>query len=322
MAGVSETTVSVVLGNNSSIIIASETKEKVIQAANQLGYHVNYAAKTMASRKSMTIGVLSPWGSDVWHFAEVLNGIKQVASEKGYGVLLCNNINSQSTPDDCIQYFLENRIDGVVYLPPSTVDLPGVELLHENKVPTVLCNGVDPNSEMDCVIIDYAYDISKAVKHLYQSGFENLLYILPNEFEKLCSGDKDRVLGFDSASCDLKPKSTSKEIFTVDEDIIDRVKKAEMILNKYPKPLGIVSCYWIFAYYIQVAAEKLGLIIDKDIKVISGDSPMFSKELYPKINGINLPFHEIGKLSAEMLINRVEGNSKSIKQIKIKSDFI
>lgn len=216
MAKVSETTVSVVLSNNESIAIAKETRDRVLEAAKQLGYHRNYAAQTMASRKSMTLGVLSPWNSEVWHFAEALDGIKQVASEKGYGLLLCNTFDAQSTPDDCVRYFLENRIDGVIYLPPSTVELPGFDVLCEENIPTVLCNGIDQDNRVDYVAIDYAYDINKAVKHLSECGCKTLLYILPGEYEELCSGDKDRVLGFDSAVAELDCKMAVKEIFRLE----------------------------------------------------------------------------------------------------------
>ena len=270
----------------------------------------------------MTLGVLSPWNSEVWHFAEALDGIKQVASEKGYGLLLCNTFDAQSTPDDCVRYFLENRIDGVIYLPPSTVELPGFDVLCEENIPTVLCNGIDQDNRVDYVAIDYAYDINKAVKHLSECGCKTLLYILPGEYEELCSGDKDRVLGFDSAVAELDCKMAVKEIFRLESDINGRITQAELLLNKYDKPLGIVSCYWIFAYYLQIAANEAGLVINKEVKVISGDYPIFASNLYPVINGINLPFNEIGRLSAEMLINRLEGKSKSIKQLKIKSNCI
>jgi DNA-binding LacI/PurR family transcriptional regulator len=319
LANVSETTVSVVLSGNENIIIARETKERVLQAARELGYHASYAAKTMASRNPMTIGVLSPWNSEVWHFAEALDGIKQEAAQRGYGVLLCNTFDAQNEPDDCVRYFHEGRIGGVVYLPPSTVELPGFDLLCENNVPTVLCNGFHPDNPVDYVVIDYAHDISNAAKHLYDSGFTNLLYILPGKMEELCSGDRDRVLGFDAAAAELGCKS-SKEIFHAAAELAGRIETAKQLLTKYDKPLGIVSCYWIFANYLQLAAVELGLVIDKDVRVISGDCPVFAKELYPKINGIALPFKEIGRLSAEMLINRLEDRSNTIKQIKIKSN--
>jgi LacI family transcriptional regulator len=306
LANVSETTVSVVLNNNIDIIIAEETRQRVFDAAKQLGYYPHHAARTMAGKKSRTIGVISPWNARVWFFSEMLNGIRQSALEANYGVLLCNILKMQDSPEDCIRYYKEGRIDGVVYMPPDTRDMPGITDLRDVGIPVVICNGIDPYGDMGHTVIDYAEGIYKAAGYLYHMGFQNLLYILPNEEKHLCSGDAERLRGFSKAADGLGFKMKT-EIININCSVDERLKAVAAILDKYPKPLGIVSCYWYYAYYFQTAAVLKGLAINRDLMVIAGDIEDTAEGLYPAISGIKLPFHELGQISTRKLIGRLEG---------------
>ncbi|MDR3644867.1 MAG: LacI family DNA-binding transcriptional regulator, partial [Clostridia bacterium] len=301
---------SVVLNGSKDVIIARDTRQRVQEAAKQLGYRPNYAARTIKSKKSRTLGMLSPWKPEVWFFADILNGLRQAASENGYGILLCNMLEKEKGPNDCIRYFREGRIDGVIYLPPHTTELPGLSDLADEGIPTVLCNGVSPYGQMDGLVIDYASGIYEAAKYLHEAGFSRLLYIQPDADAQLIPGDIDRIRGFDAAA-DLPGVTLQKEIFSLQAigSIEGRMKKAEEIIRRLEGPTGIIACYWNQAYYLETKAAILKLDTERDLKVIAGDCPEFVGSLYPRIVGIDLPFFEIGHLAAVRIISRLEGEA-------------
>lgn len=232
--------------------------------------------------------------------------------------MLCGLLDRGNSPADCIRFFREGRIDGVVYLPPNDPEMPWLEELRGEGIPTALCNGLDTGGEMDSVVVDYAHNIHQAALRLQENGFSNLLYVMPDEPERLCPGDRDRVRGFDGASAGLPAGSCGKVVFRLDCGVGERLARARSILAGCKKPAGIVACYWVHAYYLQMAAMESGLV-PADFQIISGDCPIFTRDLYPRATGVGLPFEEVGRLSAGMLIDRLEGKTTQAQQIKIKN---
>lgn len=319
VAGVSESTVSVALHGSKTVRISEETRMRILAVAKEIGYVPNNAARTISGHKSHNIGVLSPWTASVWYFAYMLDGITSIAVKRNYGVLLTESLKEdEQEPEGCIRFFREGRFDGVIYLPPTTVKMPGLSALRNAEIPTIICNGIDPYGDMDFVVMDYAFGIAKAARYLYSLSFKKLLYVFPGEYDLLCSGDLDRYTGFQQVKA-LPNIELHTRILNPYVSPAEGVKKAEQILSEVTPPVGVIGAYYIVANYMQIAAQRLGLVVGKDIVIISGDSPPDLMHLnLPPIKGISLPFFDIGQAAAERLIDRLEdqplspGNSKLV----------
>ena len=85
-AGVSQATVSLVLGGNPRARVAAATRERVLKAADELGYRPNILARALVRGRSYALGVVVPDLSSPF-FLEVVTGVQRVASEAGYAVL-------------------------------------------------------------------------------------------------------------------------------------------------------------------------------------------------------------------------------------------
>jgi len=138
-AGVSQPTVSLVLSRNANARVSAETRERVLEAARDLGYVANVVARSLVRSRSYAIGIIVPDLRNPF-FAEVVSGAERVASEAGYAVLLCET--REISRDRHIQTLLERQVDGMMMDAIGASSLPkamvaGVNLVLIDEPPDV-----------------------------------------------------------------------------------------------------------------------------------------------------------------------------------------
>ena len=112
--GVSITTVSKVLNNHDDISPA--TRARVMAKVEELGYRPNAVARSLTLRRTHTLGIVIP---DLMHsfFVEIIAGIEPVASERGYGLLLCSSGENPAKERSELQLLHGRQVDGIVLAP-------------------------------------------------------------------------------------------------------------------------------------------------------------------------------------------------------------
>src|SRR3954452_1478443 len=108
--GVSITTVSKVLNNSDDI--GHATRARVLAKVAKLGYQPNAVARSLTLRRTHTLGVVIP---DLLHsfFVEIIAGIEPVASERGYGLLLCSSGENPGKERSELQLLHGRQVDGI-----------------------------------------------------------------------------------------------------------------------------------------------------------------------------------------------------------------
>src|SRR5579871_1090260 len=168
-AGVSRALVSLVMRKSHKVSEMSRTR--VLAAAAELGYRPNAVARSLASRRSRMVGVLI---NDLHNpfFAEIADGIEDVASRAGYRVLLSTGARQRERESAALEAFLESRLDGVILL--STL-LPS-RLIEEAAAATavVVVSRTVASTTVDSITTDEAHGTSLAVHHLLDLGHRQI----------------------------------------------------------------------------------------------------------------------------------------------------
>ena len=123
VAGVSVSTVSLVLNNSPSIPIA--TKERVRRAINEIGYVYNRGAASLRSQRSMTIGLIATEVGNPF-FAELTMSLEDVVDDHGFTLLVGYSRDSLERQTAILDTFLERSVDGLVLLPARGTDTAAV----------------------------------------------------------------------------------------------------------------------------------------------------------------------------------------------------
>ena len=175
-ANVSHPTVSRALSH--SPLVKGETAERIRQIATSLGYRPSAIARSLASKKTKTIGVVVTTIADPF-IADVVSGIEETANDHGYSVFLANSNANPEREVKVVHSFHERRVDGIV-VTASRVGALYVPLLSGLKVPIVLINNQHPDEPDEfiySVMIDNLKASTQVMKHLLGLGHRRIAYI-------------------------------------------------------------------------------------------------------------------------------------------------
>jgi LacI family transcriptional regulator len=158
-ASVSMATVSRVVNNNPNV--KPQTRKKVFEAIERLGYRPNAVARGLASKKTTTVGVVIPDISNAI-FAEVARGIEDIANMYHYNIILCNADKKKDKEIRVINTLLEKQVDGLLFMGGAVTE-DHIQAFRTSSVPIVLCATTDEGDNYPSVDIDHTSAAEDAV---------------------------------------------------------------------------------------------------------------------------------------------------------------
>jgi DNA-binding LacI/PurR family transcriptional regulator len=319
-AGVSRTTVSLVLNKSEAVVLSTETRERVFQAAAELGYSPNSAARMLVRGDTETIGLIISDVAILPHDGFVpmlLQGVSQVNKEYGYHVLL----EGLSTGDGANPYeslVKSRRIDGLIVLNPKDRD-PHIEALIERKFPIVLAGSVRHPEEYS-VNFTTRESTWEAVDHLVRLGHRHIGSV------QFSSGDfvatENRLLHLRAG--------LARHGLSVPEDFIEYGDFSAMsghfatrrLLERHPEITAIMAGNDTVAVGVISGAAALGRAVPRDLSVIGFDDLPVAAWLTPALTTIRVDAVEQGIGAARLLIRRLRNEPIHSPQILLPTQFV
>jgi DNA-binding LacI/PurR family transcriptional regulator len=169
-AGVSRSAVSRTFTPGASV--STEVRERILQAADQLGYRVNRLAQGLINARSNVVGLVGTELQQPFH-AELLSTVSGALLADGYQCMLLNAANAERDMSALVARLLEYRVCSIVVMsgmPPSRV----VEECLGNGVPVILVNKLLPELDVDTVVADHAAGGRLAAEQLLAAGCRRL----------------------------------------------------------------------------------------------------------------------------------------------------
>ena len=181
-AGVTAATVSYVLSGSSKQSVSKETRERVIEAARELGYIPDRNAKTLRVRQSNTIGVVIKKSIATPRFAATLQGMVQAASRLGYRLTICRNhmVESSGLTDYLTTYY-ERFIDGIVFIGRDNEgpDSASLAIVERDAIPFVILDCQNANPAIGSVDFDYRRGAFEVTTRALAMRKGRVLYVRP-----------------------------------------------------------------------------------------------------------------------------------------------
>ncbi|AIQ65635.1 LacI family transcriptional regulator [Paenibacillus stellifer] len=301
--GYSPTTVSKVFNHYSDV--SEKTKNKILDAAKEMGYLPNSHARTLMTKKSWTIGILfnefSGMGIRHPFFNGVLDSFKRAAEAQGYDLMfISDNIGGKSS--SYLEHCRFRSVDGVVIVLADALD-PGVEELVDSGLPCVILDYESRKAGTVCS--DNVNGSFLAVQYLYELGHRHIAHISGGE---VTFAGRHRRLGYEMAVSRLKLGKREDYIVTggVHFSTRDGYAAMSLLLDLDQPPTAVLAAGDNLALGAIKAAQDRGLKVPEDLSVIGFDDIEAAGLVTPALTTIRQDISSIGKRAADMLIQSIE----------------
>jgi DNA-binding LacI/PurR family transcriptional regulator len=302
-AKVSTATVSRTL--NDAATVKPETARKVMRAIKELNYYPNRNARSLASGRSHTLGLIV---SDIANpfFPELVKGFEQMAMTHRYGVIVTNTNYSPERMSLCVRQMVEHKVDGVAIM-TSEMDSHLITELRRRKIPIAFLDVGTADDRISNISIDYAQGIHEAVSHLVHLGHKRIAFISGPQHLKSARIRRDAFLEYLHKSGAVEYPRYLEE---GDHRIEGGQKAMERLLQLKPRPTAVVTSNDLSAYGALEAIHALGLNVPDDVSVIGFDDIDFSQFTKPPLTTIRISLTDLGQTAFRALDGVIRQASK------------
>ncbi|MFJ9539466.1 LacI family DNA-binding transcriptional regulator [Streptomyces sp. NPDC101225] len=308
-AGVSQAAVSLVLGDKWRGRVSEATAERVRQAARELGYRPNLAARNLRLGRTRTVLLVVP-ALTTEFFAGVYTGAARVAAEHGFGVVLYPSPEGIGPARDPFAS-AQAALDGVI---ASSMAADALTAIRGDQLPLVMLDS-DPEGSLGAatVNLDIADGVRQVADHLLGLGHRSFLHLAADvaswTFEVRARELADRVGTVPGASV-----RTARAPISID----DALTAAEAALAAPgPRPTALVCDDDKLAAGAYKAARRLGLRIPDDLSVTGLDDLALATALDPELTTVRLDAELFGERGMRALLAVLEGRAPTAGDIPV-----
>jgi LacI family repressor for deo operon, udp, cdd, tsx, nupC, and nupG len=300
-AGVSIATVSHAFRNPGRV--SKQTRQKVLQVAEELGYTPNNLAVSLRTARSGNIVVIIPDVAGSHNYG-IIRSIENVAHGRGYSVLLGDTQGSEQREREFGAMTLSRQADGIILMShrlPFNLDDDNLQL---STLPP-LVNGCEftGHDDVPLVAIDDVQAAKDATRHLIEYGHSNIAVITG---DMNSPSSQYRLQGFRQMMQEAGLSIADRQIiyghYTLEGG---ETAARELLLHKY-RPTAIFCFSDEIALGCMSVLRTGGFQVPDDISVIGFDNIRFSRYFAPPLTTIAQPTEEIGTLCATLLLDLID----------------
>ncbi|HEX7585282.1 MAG TPA: LacI family DNA-binding transcriptional regulator [Prolixibacteraceae bacterium] len=310
--GISPSTVSRALKDHPDINV--DTKKAVNELAGKLKYQPNAVALSLKNSRSYTIGIIIP---EIVHyfFSSVISGIEDVASQKGFTVIICQSNESFEREVANARTLLSHRVDGIlVSVSKQTQTFDHLINLQESGIPLVFFDRIAPDINADQVVIDDLEASYKATRHLIETGRKRIAHFAGPQ--NLVIG-RDRLQGYMNALTEAGIPIDNRLI--IEADTFEKARNAVVkMLDEGNIPDGIFAVNDMTAIGAMQTIQKRGYKIPGEIAIVGFSDGYLSGITDPHLSSVDQHGYEMGTTAADMLFQRIlSSETEYIPEVKV-----
>lgn len=315
--GVSSTAVSLTLNNKPSNL-SEKTKKKILETAEVLGYTPDPTARSLATKKTNTIGVIVPDISNAF-FSEAVRHIQVELAKHGYDMFLCNSEEQFENDRKYLDLFISRNVDGLILTMSASSmtskhQLTIKQILQDSKIPYILFDRFYEGSESKVFVDNLAsgYDIAK---HLIEKGHKNIGVITgPLNL----NSSRDRLAGVMQALKEEGIMLSKENVVHGFYDMETGRKGASLLLGKVT---AIFAFNDLQAFGVVEMAKQKGIRIPEDLSLVGFDDIFYSAILDTRLTTVRQPIYEMSQAISNLLVKMIK-NPGYTEEIRIPATLI
>ncbi len=308
-------------GLKDSDVVNKQTRKRIFDLAEKMGYRSNHFARNLRQQQTHTIGVIVHELNSNF-ITSVLAGIEKVTAETGYDIIITHSSESFIKEAANAKNLFHKRVDGLIAsLSFDTENLDHFEPFVKKGIPIIFFDRVEQDGENSVVIIDNNKCGYQATKHLIEQGCTRIAHVTSSLKRNVYL---DRYRGYRDALSENDILFDKDYLIVNDLSEKAGVEAAHQILKMDPLPDGIFITNDFVAAVCMRTLREHGIKIPDDIAVVGFNNDAIGKLIEPTLTTINYPGIDMGEIAARNLINHLKGvsNINQTNCIIIRSELI
>ncbi|WP_026924897.1 LacI family DNA-binding transcriptional regulator [Glycomyces arizonensis] len=300
-AGVSVSAASRVLSGDPAARLSEETRERVRQAALEIGYQPNFAGRALKLARTDVIALVVP---DVTNalFTELTRGVEDEAVARGCVMLLARSEDMQPGGEMFGRLVGEGRVDGLVLQPRDGADPKALAAALGKRSPVVTIHQALPDASS--VVVPDALAARRAVEHLIALGHERIgfaggLTSSPTA-QRRAEGYREALR---AAGLPYDPALVTWRGY---QEADGRAAAAELLTRREP-PSALIAANVNAAVGVLAQSRAQGLAVPEDLSVVAVHDAWTAEHTWPPLTCVRLPLYELGRTAVEALANAIAG---------------
>jgi DNA-binding LacI/PurR family transcriptional regulator len=305
IAGVSTSTVSRVLNNNS--LISLETREHVMKIIREQNYVPNSMARGLSSQKANTIALLlnieDKKSFDNPFFHKIIYGIESIVYKNDLSLLI-SNIRSPGSGRTRINNLVHGKhIQGII-LPSVVLNTVLIRKLKSLKFPFVtLGEPENTTSPFDWVDINNTQGGEQAVEHLVEEGYRRIAFLSGSTSAVF---NRNRLEGYRKMLKQCRLSVDESLVAECDDNKYSAYAAMSRVLNITTPPDAVICGDNIISMGAMKAIAEKKLSIPRDIGIVSFDNYPIAELVEPTLTTVDIDVYEMGIEAAKMLMRLIE----------------
>ena len=298
-AGVSRTTASYILnGRADEMRIAPATVARVRAAVAEMDYRPNRTARSLRTRRTATVGLISDQIAGQQYGSSMLTGASAAARELQHVVVMGESGGDPELERLLIEEMRERDVDGVVYATRTTQTVRLPEGLREIRA--VLLNCEDPDAQLPSVVPDDEAGGRAAAATLLAAGIEDVWVVGEDPTPGASAGPR-RMAGI---RAEVRARDLDiAGVVSCDWSVTEGFAALSRWLSEGGRAGGLICMNDRVAMGAYQALAEAGLRVPEDVSVVSFDGSALASWLRPPLTSVELPFHGLGALAVRRLLD-------------------
>ncbi|OGV73939.1 MAG: hypothetical protein A3K19_23010 [Lentisphaerae bacterium RIFOXYB12_FULL_65_16] len=282
--------------------VSPATRQKILDAAQRLGYSKNVIAQGLTQRRTFTIGVIEPGVHSFW--TSWLSALERRLRADSYYVISCHRADTQSGSQAEIAFLLQRRVDGLIVVPQGPSEEPEVfRGTFQQGVPLLLVDAYLPEIPASFIGTDSVQGARAACRYLIELGHTRIAFVqgLEGHYSNTC-----RLAGYRLAMQEAGLAVRPEWVISAGSYREDSGEQAATaVLAASPRPTAIFAANDPLAFGLYKAFRRKRIKIPKDLSVV-GYGGMPEGELpSPPLTTVTQNTEALGIRTAELMLSLI-----------------
>lgn len=321
LANVAPSTVSRVIADSPRI--SEKTKRKVREAMDELKYHPNFNARSLANRSTQAIGIIMPSSTEIVFqnpfFPEVIRGISTVLHKNDYALYMSTGQSENEIFDAVVRMVQGRRVDGIILLYSRIEDRVLMYLQEQNFPFTVIGKPFMDVDQITHVDNDNFRAAKEVTEHLIQLGHDRIAFVGGN-LDLVVT--VDRLLGYERAL--RNAGIPHRDDYITHERFLKEggQEAVNFLMMLETPPTALVVADDLMAFGVISMLNDLGYRVPEDVSVVSFNNLMLSEYSHPPLTSVDINIYQLGVEATHCLLDKIDHPNGPSKRIIVPHQLI